>query len=143
MNWTVYYAQGLELLFLGIGSYLDMKSRELPIKFFVFFGVTGIFYNTVCHYQSIASMVFGACIGGMILIIGWITKEAIGYGDGLGILVLGIMEGAMGVLPILFVAFCLSGVYGMWKMYGLKSTRGDTFPFFPFLFMGFMGEVFL
>ena len=27
MDWVLYYAQGIELLYLGIGSYLDMKNR--------------------------------------------------------------------------------------------------------------------
>ncbi len=143
MDWTVYYAQGLELLYLGIGSYLDMKNKELPVKFFVAFGMAGILYNKIYHYQSIASMVLGVCTGCIFLIIGWITKEAIGYGDGLGVLVLGIMEGAKGILPVLFAAFCLSGVYGLWRMFVMKGTREDTIPFFPFLFIGFIGVIFL
>ena len=143
MDWTTYYAQGMELLFLGIGSYLDIKSRELPMLFFIVFGAAGIFYNQIYHYQSISSMVAGGCIGVLFLLISWLTKEEIGYGDGLGIIVLGVMEGGAGILPILFAAFFLSGMYGLWKMIGLKDGRETAIPFFPFLFIGLIGGIFL
>ena len=36
-----------EFVFLGIGTYFDIKDRELPVKFFILFGIVGIGMNLV------------------------------------------------------------------------------------------------
>lgn len=143
MSWEYYFIQGFELLFLGAGSYFDIKNRELPMEFFIAFGVLGIACNIIWRYQSIRNLAIGCSIGLLFLAIGRMTKEAIGYGDGLGLCVLGIFEGWKGLIPIVFGAFLLSAVYGLWRMAGLKGCLSDTMPFFPFLFLALMGVIVL
>lgn len=143
MEWKLYFVQGLELLFLGFGAYFDIKDRELPILFLSFFTVLGILCNLFWKYQSIENSFIGVCIGGIFLFAGWLTKEAIGYGDGIGLMTLGLFEGWRGMLPILFAAFLLSGIYGLWRVVGCGQSGHDTMPFFPFLFLALIGVILL
>lgn len=139
VDWERYFVQGMELLFLGIGTYFDIRDRELPITFFAAFGMLGIICNVIWKYQSLENVMIGCLIGGTFLLAGWITKEAIGYGDGIGLMVLGIFEGLKGLIPIVFGSFFLSGIYGLWNLMGLKKSGSDTMPFFPFMLLAFMG----
>lgn len=143
VNWEYYFVQGFEVLFLGIGSYLDIKNREIPMEFLAAFGCFGILCNMVLKYQSMKNIISGISIGIFFLLIGWVTKEAIGYGDGLGLCVLGLFEGWSGMIPLVFGAFLLSSVYGIWRIIGFREQKGDTMPFYPFLFLAFMGVIVL
>ena len=139
MDWEQYYIQGLELLYLGTGTYLDVKDRELPVSFLLFFIAAAVFCNVFWSYQSFTEMFTGSIVGGVFLLIGWLSREAIGYGDGLALVTLGIFEGGSRMIPIIFWAFFLSSIYGSKKLLGLKKQKTDTMPFFPFLFMAFVG----
>lgn len=143
MEWNLYFVQGLELLFLGIGTYFDIRDRELPVKFLAVFTALGIVCNLLWKYQSMENAAAGVCIGGIFLITGWITEEAIGYGDGIGLVILGIFGGFRGMLPIVITAFLLSAVYGLWRMIGCGQSLGETMPFYPFLLFALMGVIIL
>lgn len=143
MNWEIYFIQGMELLFLGIAAYQDLKFREISIKLFLVFGFLAIIFNLFWRYQSIECVLTGVVLGSGFLLVSRLTKEAIGYGDSLGMIVLGIFAGGELLLHIVFVSGIFSGVYGLWMLLWLKSSARDTLPFFPFLFLGAMGGMFL
>jgi len=143
MEWELYFVQGLELLFLGIGAYFDIRDRELPVPFLTFFAALGMLCNLLWRYQRIGNVVIGVCVGGMFLFAGWITREAIGYGDGIGLVILGLLEGFRGMIPIIIMAFLLSGLYGLWQVIGGGRSGSDTMPFFPFLFLALIGVILL
>ena len=129
----------VEFLFLSVGSYFDLKNREIPVNYLLIFGVLGIAVNIIWKYQPILEVLAGGCIGVVFLAVGWMTKEAIGYGDGWALLILGIMKGWPGLIPVVFGAFLLSGVYGIWRLIGLKASREETMPFYPFLLIAYVG----
>lgn len=143
MEWKLYFVQGVELLFLGIGSCFDIRDRELPVPFLAVFAGLGILCNLLWRYQGIGNAVIGICIGGSFLLAGWITREAIGYGDGIGLVIIGLLEGCRGMIPIIIIAFLLSGIYGLWQIIGRGQSGSDTMPFFPFLFLALIGVILL
>lgn len=139
MSWEQYFVQGIELLYLSLGSYLDLKNRLLPVKFLLLFGFLGLFCNLCFQYQHFGEMLAGILPGSMFLLIGKLTKEEIGYGDGTVIMTLGLYEGFRGILPVITGAFMLSGFYGICSLLFLKKSRKDSIPFLPFLFVLFVG----
>ncbi len=143
MDWNVYFLQGIELLFLGIGAYYDLKNKELPMSFLMIFLMISLFCNIILQYQSLSDFLIGGSIGSVFLGAGWLTKEEIGYGDGIGIVILGIMKGWKGLIPVIFTAFLLSGIYGLWRLIGFKEPGNSTMPFFPFLFIASIGVILL
>lgn len=139
MDWVEYLIQGMEFLFLGMGTYFDVKDRELPVFFLMVFGSLGIICNLLWNYQGLRELISGACLGGTFLVIGLISREQIGYGDGLGLVILGIFEGPKGIIPIIIGAFLFGGIYGLWTLWGLKKSGSETMPFYPFLLLAFVG----
>lgn len=135
--------QGVEILYLLLGGYFDIKEKLLPINLFAIFGSFFCISNFLGNYRSLKEMLLGSCIGIVLLMLGWITKEAIGYGDGLGVLILGLMEGFSKTIQIVWLAFALSGIYGLWKLIVLRKEKTESIPFFPFLFLAKLGELLL
>ena len=143
MDWNVYFVQGAELLFLGIGTYFDLKMQKLPLWFLLSFGLGGLLFNLICPYQGLQELLAGIIVGALFLLAGWVSRESIGYGDGIGLMVLGCMEGVQRMIPVIFGAFLLSAVFGMWKLVGRRESRESTMPFFPFLLIAWMGVLIL
>ena len=133
----------LEFLFLAIGTFFDIRERELPVLFFVCFGILAIVSCFFSESQSVENVLQGVCAGSLFVLIGWITKEAIGYGVGMGLIILGIFEGWPGMIPVVVGAFLLSGVYGLWKLFNCGDSRMEEIPFYPFLLISFIGVLIL
>ena len=133
----------LEILFLGIGTYYDVKKQMLPVTYLWTFTVVGILGTIFLRYQNIEDSVLGALMGVGILFVGWLTKEAIGYGDGWVLVILGLLEGLLSLSLIMMAAFIMSALFGAWKLICLKEKRDSTMPFLPFLFIALLGRVLL
>lgn len=129
----------LEFLFLIIGTFFDIREQELPLPFLLCFGILVAASSVFGGDCNIGKIFPGACAGGIFLIVGWLTKEAIGYGDGIGLMILGIFEGWPGMIPVVVGAFLLSGVYGIWRLLRCGGSPIDEMPFYPFLLISFMG----
>ena len=140
MEWKMCFLLVAEFLFLGTGTYFDLKSRELPLAFLIGFAMLGILLNIIWKYQTLELILGGVFLGGIFLLLGKITRQAIGYGDGLCFVILGIFKGWKSTLGMLGVAFFLSGIYGLWKMIGCGGKSSDTMPFLPFLFLAWIGD---
>ena len=139
----MFLIQGIELLFIAMGTYFDIKSRELPIRFLAGFGFVGILCNVLWTYQSLSAVLGSFVIGGMFLMIGWISSEAIGYADATSFIILGIFQGWQRMIGIVFVAFLGSGFFGIWRILKCGAKGKDTMPFFPFLFLAELGVLVL
>ena len=127
-----------EFIFLSVGTYYDMKSRELPRGFFVVFGALAILLRLCLPYYSFVRGLIGGCVGVTFLIVGYLSKQAIGYGDGLGLIILGIFEGWKGMVTVVIVAFLLAAIYGSWGIFGLKKSYKEVLPFYPFLLAAYL-----
>lgn len=139
MDWTSYVIQGIELLFFSIGTYFDIKEKTLPIPFLLFFGLLGIGLHLTGGFLSWQEMISGVVVGVLFLILGWITKEAIGYGDGITILIFGIYEGVPEMLPVVISAFFLSGIWGIFTLIRFRRQLDISMPFLPFLLLAYIG----
>ena len=133
----------LEIVFIGIGTYYDVKEKSIPIAFLWAFAGVGSLANIFLQYQSARDAAWGAMIGVAVLFVGWFTKEAIGYGDGWIFVILGLLEGPFAVSLIMIEAFMLSAFWGAWKLVCLKQKRDSTMPFLPFLLIVLLGRFLL
>ena len=103
MEWEQYVVQGSELLYLCAGVWFDIKEQKLPVWFLRIFIMLAICCNVFLKYQNFREVLAGCILGAIFLFIGWLSKEAIGYGDGIALLTLGIFEGGMQMIADLDV----------------------------------------
>ncbi|MDD3217592.1 MAG: A24 family peptidase [Lachnospiraceae bacterium] len=96
-------------------------------------------------YESFSWMVLAAGVvpGVILLVISYLTREKIGYGDGWGVAMLGWYVGIWNIVQMLSVALLLSAVYALGLLVIKKVPRDKEIPFLPFLLVGLCGGIFL
>ena len=144
------------LIYLAIETQRDIRHGEISLKNTTGFIVTALLVRTgmtvmslISHTLSvrngmdigIKSVIFllGALLpGGLLLLCGRITRQAIGYGDGLLLLICGIYLGGK-TAGILF----MTGLFFLFPMslcllISGKAGRKTQIPFAPFLLASYL-----
>lgn len=126
-------------IFLGICAVFDIRKNEIPIIMLVIGIISALGLNL---WQISAGNISIADAGGALvpglffLFISFYTKEKVGYGDGLILLIAGL---ALGFYQCFF-GLCLSLVFSAAMSILLllmhKAEKNSGFPFVPFLAIG-------
>lgn len=130
----------LVLLFLGINTLSDIRYRKVllwPMPVFFFFGIVLYVWNG----SKVVSGITGLLPGIFLLAIGKLTKEAVGYGDGLTVLVMGIYLDLWDTCEIVAGGLFLSAIWGGILMILKKKEIKQEFPWMPFLMISYVGKL--
>lgn len=130
----------VEILFLAICSYTDIKNRIIYTWCCICFGIIGI----ICiMFNNGEIKDIGICIlpGISMLIISFISRQQIGYGDAIMIIVCGLISGLGKVILLCFAAFVLVLLYSIFCLVTKRKTVKDKVAFAPFLFAGNVVEI--
>ncbi len=134
--WTI--VVGAQLCGLSI---LDIRRKCLPL-----IAVMAIFITVViqclCEPTSFGEYVASALVGGGFLLISRLSREALGYGDSLLILILGIQLGFWGLLATLTYSMFLLGVSSLIYLVLKGNHREISIPFVPILTVGYLLAVY-
>lgn len=120
----------------------DIKYRKISCLVIYVFLLTGGVnaYLTQTGFEILISILPGAAM----LILGFLTDEKIGYGDGLVVLALGLWLGFEELLYALLIGTVLSSAVSMCCL--LKYRKSELIrvkiPFIPFMFVGLVGAMF-
>ncbi len=127
--WKEYYVAAL-LILNGIW---DWKKKEVCVPSILVSLAAGIAVNCRYQYLTASDMAGGLGIGGFLVLLAFLTKGAIGLGDGWLLCATGAYLGTVGNFELLLVGsvFC-AAVLGFGLLLG-KAHWKDTFPFVPFL----------
>lgn len=131
------------LIFLVVLAILDWKNKEIPVLLLLLMSVAVAIFAVVCPTENVRSCMAGASVGLLFFVISKVTKEAIGYGDGWLILLLGVFLGGLRVLQILFAASIFSAVCSLFYLWKCHWKRTATIPFVPFLTIAYIGVLLL
>ena len=133
---------GFLALILLIQSVWDIKSKRLPIWITGVGALVGILLWFLRGSYELSQFV--AMIPGILCIVfAKVSKEAIGYGDGLLLSMMGIYLEFSVMLGVCLWAFILAGFLALFLLVMKKKKGKQEIPFVPFLFIGFLLEVFL
>lgn len=123
--------------YLCILAVIDMRFRKIPI-WMLGAGVGGaVIYQIVWSELPVVLSVAGGATGIVFLLCSKVTREALGFGDGILILALGIYLGFWKVISLLTIAFTLAAGFAMVVLVFKKFHRKAIFPFVPFLCTGY------
>ncbi|SHI25894.1 leader peptidase (prepilin peptidase) / N-methyltransferase [Butyrivibrio fibrisolvens DSM 3071] len=132
----------LMMLILLVSGIYDIKNKAVSMKILIFAGIVSITCG-ICqlHYgTTIYSEICSLIPGGIVLALAYLSKEQIGYGDGLVILSLGPVFGLINVIIGLCAAFVISALFSIALLISKKAGKKSQLPFLPFLTAG-MGVV--
>ena len=119
-------------------SVMDCKIRKVPGNILMLCMAGSIIYQAVTRETDWRLSVAGGAIGILFLGMSRFTREAIGYGDSLAILILGIYLGIWGLLEVLATSFFILSVIALFCLVIRQKNRRLTFPFYPFLTVGYL-----
>ena len=118
--------------FLIMYSLQDLRKKQISEKGLIGFGIIGMIYAVVSKSQFF-SILTGILPGCILLLFGWMTKQAIGYGDGILLLFMGLFLSGRDILVLLGMALCLSSFFVVVLFFIGKLKKRRTLPFVPFL----------
>lgn len=128
------------LLYLGILAGMDVRKRQISLALTGVLFLVGVGWQILVEHTSWLEWLLSLLPGAGFLILSFVSREQVGYGDGLLLLTVGIWLGfgqTFGVVTLgLVLCSVLCGVLLMKK----KMRRQDSVPLVPFLLLGFVGR---
>ncbi len=129
--WSV--SRGICLGVLLLLAWLDIRKRTLPGSLLLVCGAAALLYQVGARELPFYLPLGGALFGGAFLLLSRVSGEQFGYGDGAGILILGIYLGLWDVLAVVLTAFFLLALAVIPLLAVTKMSRKASLPFYPFL----------
>lgn len=128
----------LVLGFLSVNAFSDVVKQQILLWTIPICVIPG--YWLLADQLSLVAVV-ALLPGCLLLVIGKFTQEAIGYGDGLIVLILGIYLGIWETCEVVLLALFLSAVWGGILMMGKKKGLQQEFPWVPWLLIAYVGKL--
>lgn len=132
----------LSAVILGICTYTDIRSKRIyksVMILYLIFSLTEKFAAYLSGKDVLMSeLVTGLVPGGVCLLISFLTRQGIGYGDSILIALCGLAIGGMECFSMTLTAFFWAGIWGfvMWRFFHMD--RKKEMPFVPFLMLVFL-----
>ena len=126
---------------LLVGSVYDWKYFALPMWLLLaglLGGAMGAVNSVLVGEASVINAGMAFLPGVVALLLAYITREQIGYGDGLLLLAMGGCVGLRQTVIIVGLALGASFLVSVVLVLLKKAERTQKLPFVPFLFVGWM-----
>lgn len=123
----------ITFVFLTLCAFFDIRTKRIPLWILLVFGsmilgITGI-SGTLIHQSLCLQLLPGM----VFLLMSLLTGEAVGYGDGIVILLLGVSLGIRLCVSIVFVGLVLCAGVSLLILILKKGSQQTRLPFMPFL----------
>lgn len=120
------------LLLLGEGI-LDRRIKKIRLLPLLVCLIAGIALSFIQGKEDGIFSLFGMLPGVLFLGMALATKEKIGYGDGLILIVTGVLLGLRINLIMVFVGLFLAALSSVWLLIRRKAEKNTKIAFVPFL----------
>lgn len=129
----------LLLIFLIMSSLMDIKTKKISLCLCIAFLLIGMGWNTFCHFKGIIhilDIVVSIIPGGILILLSLVTKQEIGLGDGIVVIIIGMLIGVEKTVMSLMTGLFISAFFSSFLIYIKKVQRSYQIPFIPFLTVG-------
>lgn len=127
------------MLLLVLCSFFDIKWKKIPLWAFLAGGVWALASVVIsCVVQGSVMQVIGGTLaatlpGIIFLILSFLTEKKVGYGDGILLIILGVLEGLKNVSFICCIGLFLQSLVAVVLVMLRKADKQTCIPFIPFL----------
>ena len=125
------------IIILGVICVFDIKRKKIPVYMLIILAAAGIISNFTVGEFDIENRIIAMLPGMILLIVSMITKQQIGYGDGMIILIMGLYIDIDDILSIVLSSFLLSSIAAIILMTVFKKKKNFEMAFSPFLLIGY------
>jgi len=127
-------SKGIIFIILTIQTYWDLRYKKLPLLISLVGVVIGV-PILIFSQRELMDILLALLLGVIFLLIGKITREAIGYGDGILLIVMGLFYSAKQMWSICIMAFVFAGVVALVLLLIFRKKGNYEIPFVPFLLL--------
>ncbi len=130
--------RALVLIMLAFPAAADIRCKKFAILPPFLFFAAALALRLASQDCPLPELAAGALPGAGFLLLSRLSQGALGLGDAVLILFLGIICGFWEVFSILLLALTLSAAAGLFLMWKEKSGRKRQIPFVPFLLVAYI-----
>ena len=124
----------LGLAGLGVEDLHTKQVSSLPI---LVLAVIGCVLSVISGDWGSWNVLLRFLPGGAMLLLAWMTKESIGYGDAWILLCMGCFMTEIQMMNLCVIALSLSGFFALFLLLVRRKSRKTQIPFVPFLLAGY------
>lgn len=131
------------VILLGIISIIDIATRKIPVVVLVFMAAVGM-ACTFTSGKTMGSVAIAVVPGIVLLAAAFVTKQQIGYGDAVVIMLMGLFVTADIICSALVMGLSIAGILSVIMIAFKRSNLKKQIAFTPFLLLGYgLAGVFL
>lgn len=123
-------------ILIGFSVY-DIKTKRIPVMAALIFGIIVLAYG-ISKKAEILELAAGTVPGLTLLLLAYVTKESIGFGDGLVLCMIGLFCGLEETLVVFSVALMSAAFLAMILLVMRRVKRKTELPFLPCLCLGYL-----
>lgn len=124
------------VVLLGIISIIDIATKKIPVVVLFFMAGVGI-WGIVIEKKAASSVALALIPGIVLFLVAFLTKQQIGYGDAVVIILMGLFVTADIICSALVMGLSIAGVLSVIMIAFKKSNLKKQIAFTPFLLLGY------
>ncbi|MDE7283697.1 MAG: prepilin peptidase [Lachnospiraceae bacterium] len=129
----------LVCVLLFICSLFDIRKKELPLMILIAGFLAALGIEMWCIWkglETVAGIAESLLPGIFFLLLSFCTREKVGYGDGLLLIILGLFLGFYRCFLVLCFGLIFSSVFALILLLFCKAGKNSRLPLVPFLTIG-------
>lgn len=128
------------VVFSGLiaNSIWDIRRRKISLAVTALLGIVGIVLRISLQEIQFADIAMALSPGVLCLLLAAVSREKVGYGDGLLLLATGCCLKGQEMLAVWMMALGLAGLWALILCIFFHRGKGYEIPFVPFVFLGFL-----
>ena len=130
--------QGILMSMLGLYTVEDIRKRRICAPLLILFGAIGIGLHIWRADISVPDVLLGMTVGVVLVLLGFLTRESIGLGDGYLFVVTGIFLGGAANVELLFLSLLYAAIFSLGVLIFRKGKKNQEITFIPFVFLGYL-----
>lgn len=123
-------------IFLILNAIKDIRKKEISIPSVIVWGLSGIIWMFLDSDFGWIAGLAGLIPGISLAALGVLSRGAVGFGDGLLLMVTGLYLGIQTTAAGLFWGLIICAAWGIIMIFLRRGTRNTELPFAPFLLIG-------
>ncbi|MCI7531338.1 MAG: hypothetical protein MSA59_00465 [Lachnobacterium sp.] len=123
---------------LGIMSVEDIRKKGIKRLWLIGLGIVGLIFTIADAEVLCVSFLLRFVPGVVFVLLAWATREQIGMGDALLILVMGWYLNAIELVDVCLLAFFIAGLVALVLLVVIKKSKKFELPMVPFIFAGYV-----
>lgn len=124
-------------IYLLICTRSDIKTYTVSFRFSAIVALILIIIRIISNMSDLPDILLSLLPGIILLAIGLITRQSVGYGDGIIFMTTGAGIGSGYIVLLVFISFVLSSFYALFLI-SKKQSGKTAIPFVPFILSGFI-----